>query len=242
VGEIKWNPPLQDTFMNDVDVKKLESLYRQIHICDRCHTILWGNIRFDPDKVQKKAFEKLLASEIFIVGQSLASNQVRLSGIPFHYPQGNRSEGGQLLEGHLNSVGYTLSPYSSRYKLAYVSDIVQCYPGRKPGGRGSGDKIPKKAEIENCQEWLLKEMSLIRPRILILLGAPATRTFFELYRINSVTKNASEYYCKPEKLKYGVSDVTICALPHPTSMVKGKRKIWERTFNIIKGKLADRVE
>jgi uracil-DNA glycosylase len=154
--------------MNDVDDTKLKSLYHQIHTCNWCHIIPNGNIRFDPEKVEKKPLEKLLASEVFIIGQSLASNQVRLTGVPFHTrdpfsvhkPEDAMSQGGKLLEPHLNEIGYTLSPCKSEYKLAYVSDIIQCYPGsRKPSGRG--DNIPKKAEIENCQEWLLKEMSLI---------------------------------------------------------------------------------
>jgi uracil-DNA glycosylase len=66
----------------------LEALYKQIHTCCKCHGTVGANIKPDREKVQKKVFKQNQTSKLFIIGQSLASNQVRLSGISFHNPQG----------------------------------------------------------------------------------------------------------------------------------------------------------
>ena len=206
--------------MNDVDDTKLQSLYHQIHTCSRCHTIPNGNIRFDPDKVQKKAFERLLKSELLIIGQSLAQCQVRLTGVPFHFqnpssvhkPEDAMSQGGKFLEPHLNEMGYTLSPCKSGYKLAYASDIVQCYPGRKPNG--NGDNIPKKEEIENCSAWLDEELRLVEPKIVVLLGKIAAKYFFNKY-LNWDIPQKQDVWGQKYQYASGGKQITVFALPHP---------------------------
>lgn len=115
-----------------------------------------------------------------------------------------------------------------------MSDIVQCYPGRKTSGKG--DNIPKKKETENCKEWLLKEISLIKPRIILLFGSPAARTFFEFFAKRRI-KNASVYYCKENTFRFYNADIPVYILPHPSSMVKGKSEIYDSTFGMIKQKL-----
>lgn len=209
------------------DLLELESIYKQVHTCNRCFGIKGGSIRFDEKKVRKKAFGQYLTSEIFMVGQSLASNQVRLSGIPFHNPQGEMSRGGKFLEKYLNDISYTLSPNKSNYRLAYMSDIVQCYPGKK--GSGTGDNISNKVEIENCREWLLEEMKLISFRIVLLLGSQAARTFFKFF-IGRRVNNASEYYCRQENIRFNNIDIPMFILPHPSSRVKDRSEIYRRTF------------
>ena len=209
---------------------ELESIYKQIHACNRCFGITGGSIRFDEKKVRKKPFEPYLRSELFMIGQSLASNQVRVSGIPFHNPQGEMSRGGKFVEKYLNRIGYTLSPNQPKYRLAYMSDIVQCYPGKK--GSGAGDNIPNKEEIENCRRWLEQEMKLIRFRIVLLLGSQAARTFFEFFKCE-IIKNASEYYSKQENFRFNNVDYPVFVLPHPSSRVRDKGEIYRKTFENI---------
>jgi uracil-DNA glycosylase family 4 len=220
--------------MTDINISMLESIYRQIHACRKCHETSEANIKPDCEKVQKKVFEQYLNSNLFIIGQSLASNQVRLSGIPFHNPQGIMSPGGKFLERYLNKIGYTISPSNPNYQLVYVSDIIQCYPGKKPARRG--DNTPTKQAIENCKEWLLKEMELINFRVLLLLGSVSAKSFFE-YILNKQIKKPSEYYCRDIYIRIAKSKYHAFVLPHPVSMVSEKSKIYETTFGLVKDKL-----
>jgi uracil-DNA glycosylase family 4 len=170
---------------------------------------------------------------------------VRSSGIPFHYlpksgnppvniPQLSKPSG-EFLEKYLQGVGYTLSPYSRpEYRLTYTTDIVKCYLGRKPDG--NGDNQPRKEETDNCKEWLLKEMALIEFRILLLLGAAATKTCFQIFEKGTI-KRACEYYCKEVSFRYGNSDIPVYVLPLPVATVPSKSGIYDRTFRMVKEKL-----
>lgn len=52
----------------------------------------------------------------------------------------------------------------------YVTNIVKCRP--------PSNRTPSKAEIDTCtSRWLLNEIELVRPKLVIALGAPASRHF-----------------------------------------------------------------
>ena len=82
--------------------ESLRILYSQVHACKKCHNISNGNIKSDPEKVPRILFPDILKSRVFIAAQSLASKQVRLSGIPFHDCNEKMSKGGTFLETYLN--------------------------------------------------------------------------------------------------------------------------------------------
>lgn len=58
----------------------------------------------------------------------------------------------------------------------YLSAVSKCYPGRAP--KGGGDRNPTPAERMNCRPFLLRELRLLRPQIVILVGGTAIK---ELY-------------------------------------------------------------
>src|SRR5262249_50829104 len=51
----------------------------------------------------------------------------------------------------------------------------QRYPGR--AANGEGDRLPTPREVENCADWLRTELLIIRPRVILLLGAQSARYF-----------------------------------------------------------------
>ena len=222
--------------MNEDNLSKLESLYCQIYSCHKCS-------RAQPSEKPKQAFKQYLTSKLFIIGQSVAESQVRVSGIPYHYlhkdgvarlskPNGKRGKsGGEVLEPYLNKVGYTLSPFNPNYMLAYTTDIVKCYLGKKPNG---DDNPPRKEEIDNCKGWLLEESALIQFRILLLLGRPATKVFRQI--LGKSFTRASDYYRRPCSFRFGNSDIPVYVLPHPSPncTVKGKKELYDSTFEMIK--------
>ena len=53
--------------------------------------------------------------------------------------------------------------------------ITRCYPGPHPAGRG--DRVPSRAEQALCAPWLAAELALIRPKVLIPIGALAIGRF-----------------------------------------------------------------
>lgn len=57
----------------------------------------------------------------------------------------------------------------------YIAAMTRCYPG--PSRSGRGDRVPTPAEIAACSSWLDAELSLIGPRVLILVGRLAIERF-----------------------------------------------------------------
>lgn len=78
---------------------------------------------------------------------------------------------GQLLNRMLEEVGI-------RREDVYIANVIKCRP---PGNR---DPLPD--EIEACKPYLLEQVSLIEPRIIVTLGNFATR--FVLDRPASISR------------------------------------------------------
>ena len=209
------------------DAVRIQEMFRKIHECSLCHSNPNGTIKPDPEKIVRKFYPQLLKSDVFMIAQSLAADQVRLSGIPFHNTEGVLSAGGKFLEQYLNLIGYTISPSNLDHKLIYSTDIVQCYPGKRVVG--TGDNIPLASEIDNCKIWLSEELKLLQPKVILLFGTPATKTFYKHYLHERFTRLA-DYYLVPMIF----NESSVFALPHPTSMVKSKSDIYLQTFEKIR--------
>ncbi len=72
---------------------------------------------------------------------------------------------GKLLTELIESIGLTR-------KDVYITNIIKCRP---PGNRD-----PREEEIKACLPYLLKQIKLIQPRIIVALGRHAGKTLFEL--------------------------------------------------------------
>jgi uracil-DNA glycosylase family 4 len=128
----------------------------------------------DHERVERKVVEAAVTSEVFVIGQALGPQTQRRSGVPYTYPSGVLSRTGQVLDGLLEAIGYTIDPRSTR-RYVYSSDIVQRYPGPMAGG--GGDRPPTRREVENCFPWLEVELAIVKPRVILPLGAFAARHF-----------------------------------------------------------------
>jgi DNA polymerase len=50
----------------------------------------------------------------------------------------------------------------------YIANIVKCRPPQ--------NRDPERDEVETCSPFLIDQIEAIRPRVIVTLGAPATRT------------------------------------------------------------------
>lgn len=58
----------------------------------------------------------------------------------------------------------------------YLSAINKCYPGRANGG--GGDRNPTPVERALCRPYLLRELALLQPRLVILVGSTAIKEVY----------------------------------------------------------------
>lgn len=72
---------------------------------------------------------------------------------------------GMLFQDYLNLFNFSRD-------LIYITNAVKC---RTPGNR-----LPTDKKIYNCQNYLQDEINEIKPKIVVLLGDTAIRTYFKL--------------------------------------------------------------
>ncbi|MEJ7787213.1 MAG: uracil-DNA glycosylase family protein [Solirubrobacteraceae bacterium] len=147
---------------------------QQLHeLYDEIHEWASGD---DPELVPRRVIDRSLDAEVMLVGQALARDTQRLSGLPYTFPNGEPSGGGRELARFLGRFDHSIDP-DTKARYAHSTDLVPRFPGRKPSG--SGDKKPTTNEIAHCAPWLDRETEIIAPRVVVLLGALPTRFFLE---------------------------------------------------------------
>jgi len=157
----------------------MERLYGETFTCCTCFGAFGCQITPDPERVRRRVLARALDSKVFVVGQALSRNAQRKSGLPYVLPNGRLSQTGRKLDAFLGAFDYTIDPNSER-QYAYSSDLVQHYPGKASGG----DRRPTRVERNNCSVWLKRELELIRPRVVILLGELPARDFLSRYALD----------------------------------------------------------
>ena len=95
-----------------------------------------------------------VSAKILIIGEAPGKDE-DIQGRPF------AGKSGQLLDKILSACGFT------REEHVFISNIVKCRP--------PDNRVPTRFEADACIPWLLKQIELIDPKILILLGATALK-------------------------------------------------------------------
>jgi len=102
-----------------------------------------------------------LTSEVMLVGEQ-PGDQEDLAGEPFVGPAG------KLLDQALEEAGIDRSQ-------TYVTNAVKHFKWKARGPRRIHDK-PTWTETTACRPWLEAELTLVKPRALVLLGATAAQS------------------------------------------------------------------
>jgi DNA polymerase len=92
-------------------------------------------------------------ADLMFVGEAPGANEDR-QGLPFV------GQAGKLLDTLLGEIGLVRAD-------VFVTNVLKCRP---PGNRD-----PHPAEIEACQDYLLRQVELIQPRVICTLGNFATK-------------------------------------------------------------------
>lgn len=108
-------------------------------------------------------------AKVLIIGEAPGRFGADITGVPF-----TKDRSGVFLQKMLNKVGLNLSDPESEspsLKGVFITNIVKCNP-RKPDDT---NRSPTNPEIKNCMEYLSKEIEIIKPKLIVTLGLPATK-------------------------------------------------------------------
>jgi uracil-DNA glycosylase len=131
-----------------------------------------------------------------LIGQAPGWREIEV-GVPFAWDAGKR------LVGWLGAAGISVADFRERW---YVTSIGKCYPGRAPGS--SVDLPPSRAEILRWTPFLLEELRLVAPRLLLLVGGTAHRFAFGDVKLDDLVGRELTWDAAPE--------ASVICLPHPS--------------------------
>jgi uracil-DNA glycosylase len=97
-------------------------------------------------------------------------------------------------------------PREDFYRKIHFAAITRCYPGRLPGTKG--DRVPSPQEQALCRPWLDELIATINPRVILLVGLLAIRTFLgPVKSLTAVVGSSTER-----------EGVLYIPLPHPSGV------------------------
>lgn len=102
-------------------------------------------------------------ARVVLVGEQPGDEEDR-AGAPFVGPSG------RVLDQALDEAGVARDD-------AYVTNVVKHFKW-EPKGKRRLHRKPNAREIAACLPWLMKEIELLRPRVLVCLGATASQALF----------------------------------------------------------------
>lgn len=144
-------------------IESLEELYAAIEAFDGCALKTTAKNTVIADGIA--------GAPVMLLGEAPGAEEDR-QGKPFI------GRSGQLLDLMLGSVGL------SRQENAYISNIMFWRP---PGNRN-----PSTEEIASCRPFVDRHIELIKPKVLVFLGAPAAQTL--LGRSEGITKMRGRWF------------------------------------------------
>lgn len=107
-----------------------------------------------------------IGAQVMTIGQAPGPTEV-VAKRPFNAGSGRR------LFQWLGDAGWDEDEFRA---TQYMTSVTKCYPGKHTGGKG--DRVPSKAEQKLCRPFFLREMALIRPKLIIPIGGLAIKLFY----------------------------------------------------------------
>jgi len=142
---------------------------------------------------------------VMIIGEAPGRDE-DLQGRPFV------GVSGQLLDKILDACGF------NRREHVFISNIIKCRP--------PDNRVPAPAEAEICMPWLMNQIKIIDPKIIILLGATALKYMAgPEYRI---TRDRGQWI--------SLNGITAMPVYHPAALLRNphlKRDTWEDFKKIV---------
>jgi uracil-DNA glycosylase family 4 len=105
-------------------------------------------------------------------------------------------QAGQDIRALFQECGFSPSQFEQR---VFTSAVAKCFPGskltkrRRSEGFRREDIKPSTVMLANCRPYLLAQLQLVSPRVVVLLGSMALETYIEL-RTGSRSRPLLEEY------------------------------------------------
>jgi DNA polymerase len=143
-------------------------------------------------------------AEIMFIGEAPGADE-DAQGIPFV------GRAGQLLTKIVEAMG-------CRREDVYIANIIKCRPPQ--------NRTPLPEEVANCLPYVLSQIELIQPKVIVALGATALRALLDVQL--GITKMRGHWYV--------FRDIPIMPTFHPAYLLRNpaaKREVWDDMKSVL---------
>ena len=157
---------------------------------------------------------------LMVIGEGPGETEDRL-GRPFV------GRAGELLDKMIAAIGMARED-------VYIANTVKCRPTLRDGDK-LRNRAPEPDEMANCRPYLDTQIDIIRPHVILAMGAPAAKSF--LGKAFAITQGRGRWYVGP-------LDIPLMVTFHPAyvlrqgglSLTKTKREVWS-DLKMVRAKL-----
>lgn len=174
----------------------LARLHREILACTRC--VEAGYLPQAAPVLSGHADNRVM-----LIGQAPGAVEA-VRRLPFQGRSRN------VLMGWLIRAGFS-SEEQARHQI-YMTSITKCFPGK---GTGGGDRRPSRAEVDLCSSHLDRQLALIKPALLILVGGLAHQRFLPGRPLDTLVGRLFDV-CGREVSGRAGGRLLLVPLPHPS--------------------------
>ena len=152
------------------------------------------------------------ASPIMVISERPGENEDRTG-------QAFVGRAGEMLDKVFRSIGLN----SDRDML--ICNVVKCMPVTVKDDMTHEDRAPQTEEVKSCLPFLLKQINLMKPKVILLLGAVALKHMARMDGEYRMEDQAGKFFTLPE-----YPGVQFMVLYHPAFLLRDPRKkkdMWE---------------
>jgi uracil-DNA glycosylase len=174
----------------------IDALHRQIRGCTRC--VQAGLLPRAGPVLSGYADNRMM-----LIGQAPGIVE-EVRRLPF------QGRSGRVLVRWLTRAGFSSEEQIRR--LVYMTSITKCFPGK---GAGGGDRRPSRAEVELCRPHLDRQLAMIDPDLILLVGGLAHERFLPGHSLSELV--GSVYDATGRRVSTaGDARPLLVPLPHPS--------------------------
>lgn len=157
--------------------------------------------------------EGAAGAELVFVGEAPGADE-DTSGRPFV------GRAGQLLTRMITAMGLDRSD-------VFICNMLKCRP--------PGNRHPAPEELEACREYLSRQLSVIRPRVIVTLGNPATKGLLDTR--TGITKLRGSWQILPDTIP-AITGTPVMPTFHPSYVLRRytedtRRKVWQDLQSVM---------
>jgi len=139
-----------------------------------------------------------VASRVVLVGQAPGPREGSF-GRPFAWTAGRT-----MFRWFEESLGVDEATFRAH---VYIAAVARCFPGKASGG---GDRRPDAEETERCRSWLVREVDILQPELVIAVGTMA------IEQVLGEKAPLADLVGTTRRTRWHGCELDVVALPHPS--------------------------